>query len=129
MKNGVAPLPELRPGIGAMNIDHDIGRIEQNDQVLREIGQCIHLQILIRQQYRSSFGDAAAGARYRMIDISQNPGIPAVARSNSPRTSGAAEQTSRLDWSSARIAVAASLGDPERSSARPCVSRLCRKPL
>ena len=76
MKNGVAPLPELRPGIGAVDIDHDIGRIEQNDQVLREIGQCIHLQVLVRKQHRSGFGDAAASAHYRMIDISQNPGIP-----------------------------------------------------
>ncbi len=75
MKNGVTPFPELRPAIGAMDIDHDIGRIEQNDQVLREIGQCIHLQILVRQQHRSSFGNTAAGAHYRMIDMGQNPGI------------------------------------------------------
>ena len=45
MENGVAPLAKLRPGIGAVDVDDDIGRIEQNDQVLREIGQRIYLQV------------------------------------------------------------------------------------
>ena len=83
MKNGVAPLPELRPGIGAVDIDHDIGRIEQNDQVLREIGQCIHLQVLVRQQHRSGFGDAA-GVHNQLIE--RHVTANTIPRRNAPRT-------------------------------------------
>ena len=51
MENGVTALPKLRPGVGAVDVDDDIGRIEQNDQVLREIGQRIYLQVHVRQQH------------------------------------------------------------------------------
>ena len=75
MEDGVTPLPELRPCIGAVHVDDDIRRIQQNDQVLCKIGQRIHLQILVRQQHRSGFGDAAVGAHHGVIDISQLPRI------------------------------------------------------
>jgi hypothetical protein len=75
MENGVTALPKLRPGVGAVDVDDDIGRIEQNDQVLREIGQRIYLQVHVRQQHRSGFSDAAAGANHGVIDISQRPRI------------------------------------------------------
>lgn len=78
MEDGVTVLPKLRPGIGAVHVDDDIRRIEQNDQVLREIGQRIHLQILVRQQHRASFGDAARGAHHGVVDISQGPRIDNV---------------------------------------------------
>src|SRR6202140_4115213 len=36
MEDGVTTFPKLRPGIGAVDVDDDIGRIEQNNQVLCE---------------------------------------------------------------------------------------------
>ena len=75
MEDGVTTLPKLRPRIGAVDVDDDIRRIQQNDQVLCEIGQRIHLEILIRQQDRSGFGDAAGSAHHGVIDIRQRPGI------------------------------------------------------
>ena len=75
MEDSVTPLPELRSCIGAVHVDDDIRRIQQNDQVLCKIGQRVHLQILVRKQHRSSFGDAARGAHYCVIDISQLPRV------------------------------------------------------
>jgi hypothetical protein len=51
MEHRVRTLAKLRPGIGTVDVDDDIRRIQQNDQVLREIGQRVHLQVPVGQQH------------------------------------------------------------------------------
>jgi len=52
MEDGITTRLELWPRRGAMHVDDDIRRIQQNNQVLREIAQRVHFQVLVRQQVR-----------------------------------------------------------------------------
>ena len=40
-----------------MQIDNDVGRIEQHDQVLCEVGHCVHVEVDIGQEKGASLGD------------------------------------------------------------------------
>jgi hypothetical protein len=44
-------LAELGPTIGVMQIDDDVGGIEEHDQMLCEIGDRVDAQIRIAQQH------------------------------------------------------------------------------
>ena len=56
--------PKFGAPIGVMEIDNDFRRIEQDDDVLREIGEGIDLQIALAQEHRSGLGNGyQRGAR------------------------------------------------------------------
>src|SRR5215831_19146540 len=66
--------PKFRAPIGVMEIHNDIRRIEQDNNVLREIGEGIDLQIALAQEHRSSLGNGEGSAHNGEIDIGQVPG-------------------------------------------------------
>ena len=84
-KRGVVPVAEFGPAIGVVQIDDDVGGIEQHDQVLREIGDRVDMQVRVAQQHRAGLGDGEGRADDREIDIRQilrraDTGDVAVAR-------------------------------------------------
>ena len=50
MEDGIMAVAELRPAISVMEIDDDVGGIEQHDQVLREIRDRIDPQLPVAEQ-------------------------------------------------------------------------------
>src|SRR6516225_6919491 len=79
------PVAEFGAAIGVMQVDDNVGGVEQYDQVLCEVGNRIDLQIGITQQHGAGLGDAEQGADDREIDILQilrlaHTGYVAVAR-------------------------------------------------
>ena len=72
-KAGIVPVAELGPAIGVVQIDDDVGGIEQHDQVLREIGDRVDAQIGIAQQHGAGLGDGEGSADDGEIDIRQIP--------------------------------------------------------
>ncbi len=90
------PVAELGPAVGVMQIDDNVGGIEQHDQVLRQVDDRIDVQVCVTQQHRAGFGDAEGGANDGEIDIRQilrraNAGDVAVARDLQPRCATAVE--------------------------------------
>src|SRR6266480_6978048 len=51
VERGVVPVAEFGPAVGVMQIDDDVGGVEQYDQVLREVGDCVYAQVGIAQQH------------------------------------------------------------------------------
>jgi hypothetical protein len=41
VKRGVVPVAEFGTAVGVVQVDDDVGGIEQYNQVLREIGDCV----------------------------------------------------------------------------------------
>ena len=60
---------EFRPAVGVVEIDHDVGRIEQHDQMLRQIGESVDAKAAIAEQERACFGDGESSADNGEIDI------------------------------------------------------------
>ena len=50
MKTGIVAVAEFGPAIGMVQIDDDVGGIEQHDQVLREIRDRIDAQLPVAEQ-------------------------------------------------------------------------------
>ena len=69
MKTGIVAVPEFRPAVGMMEVDHNVGRIEQHDQVLRQISESIDTQVAVAEQNRTGFGDSESSADNGEIDI------------------------------------------------------------
>src|SRR5690242_11539415 len=69
VKRGVMPVTELRTAVGVMQIDDDVGGIEQYDQVLCKVGDRIYVQVRIAQQHRPGLADAEGSADNREIDV------------------------------------------------------------
>src|ERR1700729_1870427 len=67
----VAPGAEFRTPIVMMDIDDDVGGVEQHDQVLREISYGVDTQFRVAEQDRPRLGDSERGADDREIDIRQ----------------------------------------------------------
>src|ERR1700730_17524141 len=57
VERGVVPVAEFGPAGGMMQVDHDVGGIEQYDQVLRQIGDRVALQVCIAQEDRAGLRD------------------------------------------------------------------------
>jgi hypothetical protein len=74
MERGIVAVAEFGPAVGVVEIDDDIGGIEQDDQVLREIGKRVDAQIRVAQQDGAGLGDGDGGADHRGVDIRQIPG-------------------------------------------------------
>jgi hypothetical protein len=49
-------------------VDDNVGGIEQHDQVLREIDDCVDAQIGVAEQHRAGLGDAKRRANNREMD-------------------------------------------------------------
>ena len=64
-----------RAGIGVVEIDDDVGGIEQHDQVLREIGDRIDPEVAVGQQHRAGLGDGERRAHDGEVDIRQIAGV------------------------------------------------------
>ena len=62
---------EFGAPIGVMEIQHDIRRVEQRDQVLGQIGRSIDAQIAFAQEHRSRFGDGERCAYDRVVNIGE----------------------------------------------------------
>ena len=92
-KAGVVPVAELRPAVGVVQIDDDVGGIEQHDQVLREIGERVDAQIRVAQQHGAGLGDGEGSADHREIDIRQILRAPLLPMSRLPAISGTVEHT------------------------------------
>ena len=56
-----------------MQVDHQIGGVEQDDQMLREIGDRVHLEIGIAQEDGACLRDAKSCSDDRKIYIRQIP--------------------------------------------------------
>ena len=67
------PVAELGPAIGVVQIDDNVGGIEQHDQVLREIGYRVDMQIRLAQQHGAGLGDGEGRADDREVHIRQIP--------------------------------------------------------
>src|SRR5208337_1222513 len=84
VESGIVAFAEFRPAISVMEIDDNVGRIEQDDQVLRKIGDRVDAELLVAEQDRPRLGDGEGGADNGEIDIRQilrrgDPGNVAVA--------------------------------------------------
>ena len=69
MEGGIMAVAELRPAIRVMQIDEDVGGIEQHDQVLREIRKSIDAQFSVAEQDRARLGDTEIDAHDCEIHI------------------------------------------------------------
>jgi hypothetical protein len=45
VETGIVPVAELRPAIGVVQIDDNVGGIEEHDQVLRKVGDRVDAKI------------------------------------------------------------------------------------
>jgi len=64
-------LVELGPAIGMVKIGDDVGGIEQDDQVLCQIGDGVDAEIRITEEHRARLGDGKGCADDAEIDIGQ----------------------------------------------------------
>ena len=62
---------EFWPGVGLMKVNNDIRRVKQDDQMLSEISDRVHLQIRISEKYRSRFSNAEGRPHNGMVNIVQ----------------------------------------------------------
>ena len=49
VETGIVPVAELGPAIGVVDVDDDVGGIEQHDQVLREVCDPVDAEVGIAQ--------------------------------------------------------------------------------
>ena len=84
MEGGIIAVSKLRSAISVMEIDDDVGGVEQNNQVLREISDGVDAEVLVVEEDRAGLRDCKSGACNCEIDVRQilrraNPGNVAVA--------------------------------------------------
>ena len=60
-----------------MQVDENVGRIEQHDEVLGEIGQRVDTELSLGERDRACLGDAEGGAHDGDIDIVERGGLGA----------------------------------------------------
>src|SRR5271166_4579127 len=75
----IIAVSKLRSAISVMEIGDDVGGVEQNNQVLREISNGVDAEALIVEKDRAGLRDCESGARNREVDVRQilrraNPG-------------------------------------------------------
>jgi len=66
---GIIAFAELWPAVSVMEIDDNVGGIEQDNQVLREISDGVNAQLLVAEQDRSGLRNRESGTHNREIDI------------------------------------------------------------
>src|SRR5271165_2884569 len=71
MEGGIAPLAELGPAIGVMDIDDNVGGIEQDDEALRQIGEGVDAEIRIAEEHGAGLRDSKGSADDSEIDVGQ----------------------------------------------------------
>jgi hypothetical protein len=69
MKAGIVTAPEFGPVICVVEVNDDVGGVEQDNHVLREVGKRVDLQISIAQEHGAGIGDAERGADNGEVDI------------------------------------------------------------
>src|SRR5271166_3686155 len=84
MEGGIVAVSKLSSAISVMEIDDDVGGVEQNNQVLREISDGVDAEVLVVEEDRAGLRDCKSGACNCEIDVRQilrraNPGNVAVA--------------------------------------------------
>src|SRR6516165_9665670 len=93
VKRGIVPVTKLGPAIGVVQVDHDVGRIEQHDQVLREVGDRVGMEVGLAQEDRAGLGNGKGRADDGEVDIRRSCGAPIPAMSRFPAISGTTEHT------------------------------------
>src|SRR5580704_1659522 len=73
VETGIVPVAKLRPAIGMVQIDDNVGGIEQHDQVLREVGDRVDAEVGIAQEDRASLRDGERRAHDGEVHIRQIP--------------------------------------------------------
>ncbi len=99
VKHSIIRLVELRAKIGVLQGKHNIRWIQQDNQVLREVGHCVYQEILTGQQNGTGLGYAEAAAYYRQVDVGQLGRRVMRVRSRLPEYSGTAEATTMAFFS------------------------------
>src|ERR1700730_5655165 len=69
----ILPVAELRPAIGVVQIDDNVGGIEEHDQVLREEGDRIDAEVGIAQEDGAGLRDGERRADDGEVHIPQIP--------------------------------------------------------
>ena len=57
VETGIVTVAELRPAIGVVQIDDNVGGIEEHDQVLREVGDSVDAEVGIAQENGAGLRD------------------------------------------------------------------------
>src|SRR5882762_8660750 len=78
MEGGITPVAKLGPAISVVEVDDDIGGVEQHDEMLREVGNRIYEQVYFAQEDRARFSHGERGADDGEIDIREILGRPDV---------------------------------------------------
>src|SRR5208283_3968307 len=73
VETGIAPVAELRPAIGVVQIDNNVGGIEEHDQVLRKVGDRVDAEVSIAQEDGAGLGDGERGADDGEVYIREIP--------------------------------------------------------
>ena len=73
VETGIVPVAELRPAIGVVQIDDNVGGIEEHDQVLREVGDRIDAEVGIAQEDGAGLSDGERRAHDGEVHIRQIP--------------------------------------------------------
>ena len=67
------PVAELGPAIGVVQVDDNVGGIEEHDQVLREVGDAVDAEVGIAQEHGAGLCDGERCSDDGKIDIRQIP--------------------------------------------------------
>src|SRR4029077_558429 len=73
VETGIVTVAELRPPIGVVQIDDNVGGIEEHDQVLREVGDRVDAEVGIAQEDGAGLRDGERWSYDGKIDICQIP--------------------------------------------------------
>src|ERR1700736_759855 len=62
VETGIALVAELGPAIGVVQIDDNVGGIEEHDQVLRKVSDGVDVEIRLAQEHGAGLRDGEGGA-------------------------------------------------------------------
>ena len=63
----------MRAAIGVVEVDDDVGRIEQHEQVLREISDGVDVEVRLAQEHRAGLRDGERCPDDGKVHIRQRP--------------------------------------------------------
>ena len=61
--------------VGGRDVDEDVGRVEQHDEVLGEVGHGVHPQLVLREQHRAGLGHPEHRSDDGDIDVGEVLGL------------------------------------------------------
>jgi hypothetical protein len=73
VETGIVLVAELSPAIGVVQIDDNVGGIEEHDQVLREVGDRVGTEVGIAQENGAGLGDGEGRPDDGEVHIRQIP--------------------------------------------------------